>query len=336
VKANLHPDGSLALQTERGTQVIRPHHPQYASMMKLYADQRARQSPVALSASQPTDYAELAEAIADQWNRQQEGGEPVTHRQMQDAAAMLAPGTFQVARSAAIGDDWHAWPVHEVDDDGERIAPAALSLSAAAVDEAAAQTADPSLAQRRSGNYRKGRCELHGLPIVIETARGHIRGGTDHQSKPWLTVLAHHYGYLALPGLASEADYDHVDVFIGPDPASEMAFVVDQLDHEGSWEEHKVLLGFRTEAEARQAYLDAYEPGWNRLGSITAMSVGELKLWLEQGDTSSPMSEQAVALSAGSCGTAGYRSEVRPEVRAEAVRLLREKLAKDFPLTDLA
>ncbi len=138
---------------------------------------------------------------------------------------------------------------------------------------AAAQTVEPTEAQRGSGNYRKGKVRLHGLDISIENAKGSRR-------RPEWPPLSSHYGYIR--GTVGR-DGDHVDCFIGPHPDSELVFVVDQESEGGRFDEHKVMLGFTSMEKARAAYLANYPSGW-RCGPVTALTVPQFKAWLASGD----------------------------------------------------
>ncbi|MBA7684267.1 hypothetical protein ES703_92658 [subsurface metagenome] len=42
------------------------------------------------------------------------------------------------------------------------------------------------------------------------------------------------------------------------------------------FDEHKVMMGFDSEAEAHEAYLANYEEGWQGLGAITPNLYGRL------------------------------------------------------------
>lgn len=86
------------------------------------------------------------------------------------------------------------------------------------------------------------------------------------------------------------ADGDKLDVFIGPYPEIDQVFVIDQQNKDGSFDEHKILIGFANEAEARQGYLANYEDGW-KVGPITRMSTDEFKAWIKDGDTTKPLAE---------------------------------------------
>lgn len=155
----------------------------------------------------------------------------------------------------------------------------------AKLDEAAADIEqNPTEAQKESGNYRKGHVRLHGLALTIENGRGHTRSGVGRDGKRWSCRMAHHYGYIKQT--ESEADQDHIDIFVGPNPSSELVFAVDQVDPQtGAFDEGKFLLGFTNTAEAKQGYLDCYSPGWTGLGRISAVTMPQFKEWLEHGKT---------------------------------------------------
>jgi N12 class adenine-specific DNA methylase len=166
------------------------------------------------------------------------------------------------------------------------------------VEEAAVQAAtspasalpEPTEAQKEAGNYRKGHVSLHGLDISIENPRGSARSGVSAEGKRWTSTLAHHYGYIR--GTKGR-DKDHLDVFIGPHPESEFVAVIDQVDPEtGKFDEHKVMLGFETMAEAQVGYLANYDPGWTGLGGARGFDILEFKDWLK-GDTTKPVARPA-------------------------------------------
>lgn len=146
---------------------------------------------------------------------------------------------------------------------------------------------EPTEAQQEAGNYQKGHVKLNGFDISIENPAGSERKGTDKGGKSWSVTMKHHYGYLR--GTIGK-DKDHIDVFIGDHPESQKVYVVDQVNKDGAFGEHKVLMGFDSEPEARAGYLANYEKGWQGLGAITEMSVDEFKDWAA-GDTAKPVSD---------------------------------------------
>lgn len=154
------------------------------------------------------------------------------------------------------------------------------------VEDAAAATATPlSQAQREAGNYTKGKFRWNGLLITIEIPKGKERTGVDKNGKAWSQTMKSHYGYFSRQ--APGADGEAVDVFVGPDLDSDKVFVVNQVKPDGKFDEHKVVIGHKTEAAARKGYLENYSKDWNGLGSIKEMELDDFKEWLKNEDKSS-------------------------------------------------
>jgi len=160
------------------------------------------------------------------------------------------------------------------------------------IDKAAKETeTDLTEAQKKTGKYEKGRINLHGFDIDIENPKGSVRSGVDRQGKKWSIKLKHHYGEIL--GVKGK-DKDWLDVFIGPNPESDKVFVIDQVDPAtGNFDEHKILMGFPTEKQARVGYLANYERAWKGLGEITELTTDEFKKWIEEGDTTKPIKLKA-------------------------------------------
>lgn len=149
----------------------------------------------------------------------------------------------------------------------------------------------PTKEQRESGNYRKGKCRIHGLEIAIENPRGSIRSGESKDGHKWRIKMPWHYGYIKQT--ESEADGDHFDCFIGPQPEIDQVFVIDQLTTDGHrFDESKAMIGFANERDAKEAYLAAYQPGWKGFSAITPLSMAKFKRWLETGNTAGPIARQ--------------------------------------------
>ena len=64
------------------------------------------------------------------------------------------------------------------------------------------------------------------------------------------------YGYIRG---TEGVDGDHIDVFLSDTPEQGDVFVVDQVNEDGSFDEHKVMYGFPSEQAAREAYLSNYD-----------------------------------------------------------------------------
>ena len=136
----------------------------------------------------------------------------------------------------------------------------------------------PSEAQKEAGNYKKGHIKINGFDVTIEQPAGSVRSGKDANGKEWSVTMNNTYGYIRG---TKGVDGDHIDVFLGPDMNSDMVYVVDQVNTDGSFDEHKVMIGFSSLEDARSAYLSNYEDGWQGLGNITGVALDEFKKWID-------------------------------------------------------
>lgn len=155
---------------------------------------------------------------------------------------------------------------------------------------AAKDAAIPTLEQARSGNYKKGRLELYGLKLAIETMAGQRRvGKTD--GTPWSVICMAHYGDISG---TKGADGDPLDVFVGPWPESDRAYVVNRHGPSGRFDEHKILLAFPDASSAVNAYKNSYERGQDGLRSVVPCSIEQLKWWIKFGDHSVPLTANSL------------------------------------------
>ena len=136
----------------------------------------------------------------------------------------------------------------------------------------------PSEAQKEAGNYKKGHIKINGFDVTIEQPAGSVRSGKDVNGKEWSVTMSNTYGYIRG---TEGVDGDHIDVFLGPDMNSDMVYVVDQVNTDGSFDEHKVMMGFSSLEDARSAYLSNYEEGWQGLGNITGVALDDFKKWID-------------------------------------------------------
>lgn len=133
----------------------------------------------------------------------------------------------------------------------------------------------PSIEQKESGDYQKGHLAIGDLNIAIENPAGSIRSGTDAQGNEWRIRMQHHYGFIEN---TTGADGDEIDVFVKNhlDHIPDHAYIINQLDKDGKFDEHKVILGAETEDEAKEIYLSNYEQDWQGLGDIKRISMADL------------------------------------------------------------
>lgn len=141
---------------------------------------------------------------------------------------------------------------------------------------------NPSDAQKESGNYKKGHIKFGGYDYTIENPKGSTRSGKDADGKEWKVTMHDTYGYIR--GKFGK-DGDHLDMFINDkadlDNWNGEVFVVDQVNPDGSFDEHKVMYGYDSMDDAKKSYLANYSDGWKGLGNITGVSKDEFDKWLD-------------------------------------------------------
>lgn len=155
----------------------------------------------------------------------------------------------------------------------------------AAVEAASAEVnTEPTEAQKKAGNYKKGHVTIGSFDITIENPAGSVRRGVDADGKEWSTTMANAYGEIR--GTQS-VDGDPIDVFLATDMDAwngRKVFVVDQTNADGSFDEHKVMLGFNDKDEAMTAYLVNYDKMWADTHPglrITEASLDDFQKWVE-------------------------------------------------------
>ena len=119
--------------------------------------------------------------------------------------------------------------------------------------------------------------------VAVETPKYGMRQGPG-----WISTPPADYGYIVN---TTGADGDEMDCYLGPNPESNMVYVVDQNQiGRPDFDEHKVMLGY---GDDMQAAYDDYMAGHSHAPSIfrniTPMSVQEFKKWLVEGDISKPV-----------------------------------------------
>lgn len=136
---------------------------------------------------------------------------------------------------------------------------------------------NPTEAQKGAGNYKKGHVKIDGYDVTIENPKGSVRSGVDRNGQEWSVTMNNTYGYIRG---TEGVDGDHIDVFLSDDPTQGDVYVIDQVNEDGSFDEHKVMYGFKSALAAKRAYLANYSSGWKGLGTITKVSKEEFKKWI--------------------------------------------------------
>ena len=160
---------------------------------------------------------------------------------------------------------------------------ASLSLAnAVAVAEKETDTT-PAEKQKEAGNYKKGHVQVGTFNITIENPKGSVRSGIDTEGNKWETIMQNTYGYIRG---TEGVDGDHIDVFLSDDIDGwngRRVFVVDQYNEDGSFDEHKVMLGFNETDDAEAAYFANYDSDWanNHKTVVTAVNLEDFKKWID-------------------------------------------------------
>ena len=165
------------------------------------------------------------------------------------------------------------------------IIPAENASLQSSIEAAEAETdTNPTDGQKEAGNYKKGHVKVAGFNISIEQPRGSVRSGTDANGKKWSVTMNNTYGYMTDN---VGVDGDHLDVFLSNDIDSwnqQNVYVVDQYNLDGTFDEHKVMLGFNDRDEATDAYFSNYDSSWRTskrkiITSTVPMDI--FKKWIE-------------------------------------------------------
>lgn len=183
-------------------------------------------------------------------------------------------------KSSADGNDASL----KFDAEAKKEAEAKGGLQAAVEAASAEVNTEPTEGQKKAGNYKKGHVTIGSFDITIENPAGSVRRGVDADGKEWSTTMANAYGEIR--GTQS-VDGDPIDVFLATDMDAwngRKVFVVDQTNTDGSFDEHKVMLGFNDKDEAMTAYVANYDKTWADTHPglcISEANIEDFQKWVE-------------------------------------------------------
>jgi N12 class adenine-specific DNA methylase len=154
---------------------------------------------------------------------------------------------------------------------------------------------EPTEAQKVAENYKKAHIKVNGFNLSIENPAGSTRSGVDESGKAWSQKMNSHYGYFKR---TMGKDGDQVDAFINPDGKEGTQFyIVNQIDSKTKkFDEHKVMVGYESEEDAKAAYLSNYEDGWQGLGNIVEMGQDDFKEWVKDGKRTKKPAEELIKI----------------------------------------
>lgn len=142
---------------------------------------------------------------------------------------------------------------------------------------------NPTDKQKEAGNYKKGHVQVGVFDITIEQPKGSVRSGVDANGNKWETTMQNTYGYIRG---TEGVDGDHIDVFLSNDIDGwngRRMFVVDQYNEDGSFDEHKVMLGFNETDDAEAAYFANYDNDWAKKHKtvVTGVNLEDFEKWID-------------------------------------------------------
>lgn len=160
---------------------------------------------------------------------------------------------------------------------------APLSLGNAVAAAEAETDTTPTEKQKEAGNYKKGHVQVGTFNITIENPKGSVRSGIDAEGNKWETIMQNTYGYIRG---TEGVDGDHIDVFLSDNIDGwngARVFIIDQYNPDGTFDEHKVMLGFNEQEEAETAFLSNYDEEWatNRRLDGSSVPIEDFEKWID-------------------------------------------------------
>lgn len=156
----------------------------------------------------------------------------------------------------------------------------------------------PTDAQKAAGNYKKGHVQVGTFDVTIENPAGSVRSGVDADGKPWSNTMHNTYGYIR--GTVG-VDGDHIDVYLSSDIDGwngRRVFVMDVYNPDGTFDEHKVMLGFNEKEDAAFDFAANYDMDWvkARRIEIHSLPLDNFEKWIESSKRKTkPFGEYAIA-----------------------------------------
>lgn len=170
---------------------------------------------------------------------------------------------------------------------------ARMAREGSGIDAAAADATGhlASEGERQAGNYEKGHVTFNaGTPLAMGVSIENAAG--THRRPEW-PALKDHYGYFKGTTAADSerGAQQGLDVFIKPGTPLNWTgpvFVVNQTHANGKFDEHKIMVGYASLAEAREGYQRNYEEGWDRARSIVPITMPAFKAWATDSTKNGP------------------------------------------------
>ena len=126
----------------------------------------------------------------------------------------------------------------------------------------------------RSGTVAKV-VDYQGIRVHVDRPIGTVQTGTDADGNAWSRNYLVDYGFLPK---TKGGDGEELDVFLGGDELAAEAYAIRQVKSDGTFDEHKLMLGYSSADAARASYL-AHVPE-QYLGEMRTIAVDHVRALL--------------------------------------------------------
>ncbi len=194
---------------------------------------------------------------------------------------------------------------------------------------------NPTDAQKEAGNYKKGHVQVGTFDVSIENPAGSVRRGVDADGKAWATTMHNTYGYIR--GTVG-VDGDQIDVYLSDHIDGwngARVFVIDVYNPDGTFDEHKVMLGFNDKEDALFDFTANYDIDWVKARRIEVHSVlmDDFEKWVESSKRKTkPFGEYTIAKKSAEGrsldGLNQRLEEIEQSVYDDTVRQIEEAVGK--------
>ena len=118
-----------------------------------------------------------------------------------------------------------------------------------------------------------------GLKLKVQNREGTKREGRNNSGERWERIMENDYG--AIEGTVG-ADGGKLDFFMAKHYRdNQPVFIINQTELDSDkFDEHKIMLGFRTKKKAEDAYKNNYSKNWDHYTDVVEMSLPEFKKWM--------------------------------------------------------
>ena len=136
-----------------------------------------------------------------------------------------------------------------------------------------------------------GRYAISGMVWHMEYVTGDVRTGRGPNGSSYETSMVAAYG--EVEG-TSDADGEPVDIFINQksfDPSAPVR-IADFVKEDGTFDEHKLWVGYSTEAQVREDFAAMYNGAPVKIGGMVDIPFQSMRTWVTSPDTKRPVMDR--------------------------------------------